>query len=186
MQPLNVNLDRPIEKADIIGSQINDAANADPNRQNIDQLSSETQQQKAELTQLCSTLKSIVDTLSQFQDSAFVAHKEDIAKLSVEIARRVLAQKIQEGDYEIESIIRQAMEGLTVKQDVVVRLNPADHTRIEQLLKSSEFSDFKRLAFVPDEKIKQAECILETQRGTIEALIEEKLQRIAEVLKKAQ
>jgi flagellar assembly protein FliH len=190
MQPLNINLDRPIEKADIIGSQISldkiGTANTDPSRQDTDQLSSETQQQKAELTQLCSALKSVVDTLSRFQDSAFATHKEDIAKLAVEIARRVLAQKVQEGDYEIESIIRQALEGLTVKQDIVVRLNPSDHTRIEELLKNSEFSDFKGLAFVPDEKIKPAECVLETQRGTIEALIEEKLQRIAEALKKAQ
>ncbi|MGD9109941.1 MAG: FliH/SctL family protein [Phycisphaerales bacterium] len=190
MQLLNINLDRPIEKVDIIGSQIDSdrigTAKTNHHQQNGDQSGPETQQKKTELTQLCSVLKNIIETLSQFQDSAFATHKEDIAKLAVEIARRVLAQKVQEGDYEIEKIIRQALENLTVKHDAVVRLNPADHTRIEQLLKDAEFSDFKGLAFVPDEKIRQAECVLETQRGTIEALIEEKLQRIAEALKKAQ
>lgn len=190
MQPLQINLDGPIEKTEVISTQaVPDGfgeANAELGRENIDQSNLETQQQKTELTHLCSALKNIVDTLSEFQESAFTTHKEDIAKLAVEIAARVLAQKIREKDYEIESIIRQALEGLAVKNDVVVRLNPDDHARIEQLLKSSEFSDFKGLAFVPDGKIRPAECVLETQRGTVEAVIEEKLQHITEALKKAQ
>jgi flagellar biosynthesis/type III secretory pathway protein FliH len=78
------------------------------------------------------------------------------------------------------------MDGLTIKQDIVVRLNPEDHARIEELLKNSELKDLQNLAFVPDETIQPAECVLQTPQGTIESLIEEKLQRIEDALTKTE
>lgn len=184
MQPLTIHIDRPIETAAVIGNQTDDGLTAAEHPGDSGQL--EINQQKARLAQLCSALKKIIETLDKFQDSAFTRRKEDIVKLSLEIARKVLAQKVKESDYQIESIIHQALEGLTVQQDVIVRLNPTDHSRIEELLKSSEINDFRGLTFVSDGKIAPAECVLETNQGTIEALIEEKLQHIADALRKSQ
>lgn len=183
MQQLMIKLDRHIETVNVLRHTDGSFDTLKKTEHNIEQ---DLTKNNAHSAQLLSILKTIKETLSRFQEATFAKYSQDIARLSVEIARKVLEQKIKDNDYEIESIINQALDGLTIKQNIVVRLNPKDHKQIEELLKNSEIPDFHGLAFVADERISPAECILETPQGKIESLIEEKLHRITEALTKTE
>ncbi|MFA5553016.1 MAG: FliH/SctL family protein [Phycisphaerae bacterium] len=185
MKPLVLNFGKRIEKALVVSNASGKTASVNNSAMTAAE-QDDLEQQKNELNQLCKALTSVVETLDKYLDKTFAEYSRDIARLSVEIARKVLEQRVRDNDYEIESIIHQALDGLTVKQDIVVRLNPQDHQRIEQLLKSSQLPEFHGLAFVPDENIQPAECVLQTPQGTIELLIDEKLQRITEALTKTE
>ncbi len=174
MQPLNVNLDRPIADVTVLGGAT-DAASPQAAAEQIEN-------QKAQVSQLCATLANIVETLNDFQTSLISGHKDDIAKLAVEIAAKILARKVEQGDYEIEAIIKQALEGVEIAEDIVVRLNPKDHAQIKEMVKSSQDDSFKSLVFVADSGIAPAECLLETPQGKIESHIEEQLNRVTEAL----
>lgn len=141
--------------------------------------------QKALFSQSCRTLKSVVARLNEFCDKLFSEHKEEIAKLSVEIARKVLMQKVQEGDYEIESIVKEALKSAPERHDVVVHLNAEDFAQCEKAQQNEKTGNsLAGVKFVSDDNIGRAECMVETPRGVIESLIEEHLERIGKALKK--
>ena len=141
--------------------------------------------QKALFSQSCRTLKSVVARLNEFCDKLFSEHKEEIAKLSVEIARKVLMQKVQEGDYEIESIVKEALKSAPERHDVVVHLNAEDFAQCEKAQQNEKTGNsLAGVKFVSDDNIGRAECMVETPKGVIESLIEEHLERIGKALKK--
>jgi flagellar biosynthesis/type III secretory pathway protein FliH len=143
-------------------------------------------QQKESLAQVCQALQDAANKVNEFQENLFKEHKEQIAKLSVEIARKILMQKVQEGDYKIESIIEEALKNAPTRQDVVVHLNPEDLSQCQKAQQENAAGTLAGIKFVSDPKIGRAECLLETPKGIIESLINEHLERIGKALEKAE
>ena len=136
-QTFNIQLERPIQGATLLASG-SASGSMEPTSQ-TDQLEmlKEIQTRKDELTAMCLKFKNIVDTLAQLQSEQFTRHKEDIVNLSVEIARKILAYKIEQGDYEIQEIIKQALDDAPVAEDTVIRLNPQDYAQAAFMVSQS-------------------------------------------------
>ena len=148
-------------------------------------LSTDLKNQKTELAQLLSALKGLVDKLNQFYEKIFAEHKEEIAKLSVEIARKILLQKVQQGDYQIEAIVQEAIKNAPTQQDIIVHLNPGDLARIQKI-QQEDAGAFMGIKFVSDPNVGQAECTIETSKGIVESLINEHLEQISKALGKVE
>jgi len=195
-----VNLNKPVASVKILtaedvehaekGSELDSAALAD----SAVRVMQDLEKQKAETVQLYRVLSSLVDKISKFYDELLAGHKEEIAKLSVEIARRVLMQKVQKGDYQIETIVKAALTNAPVRQDVVVHLNPGDLAQLQKLQgcrsggrrKDDASSILADIKFIADSGIGPAECLVDTPKGVIKSLIDEHLARISEALQKAE
>ena len=143
------------------------------------------QAMKESLAQVCQMLQDTVDKINDFQKNIFEKNTEQIAKLSVEIARKILVQKIQEGDYEIETIVKEALKNAPTHQDVVVHLNPEDHAQCQKALQADAADTLAGIKFVADSNVGRAECRLESPKGIIESLIDENLERIGKALEEA-
>jgi flagellar biosynthesis/type III secretory pathway protein FliH len=141
--------------------------------------------QKENLTQVCRALQDAVDRINEFEKNLFERNKEQIAKLSVEIARKILVQKIQEGDYEIESIVKETLNNAPTHDDVVVHLNPEDLIQCQKAQQDDTTGTLAGIKFVADSKIGRAECLLESPKGIIKSLIEEHMEQIVKALEKA-
>ena len=187
-QTVTVHLKRPTTSAKVLNSYggdaelskkpcVNSAVGAEQVR-----LGQDLEGQKTELSQLLQTLRGLVDKLNQFYDKAFAEHKEEIAKLSVEIARKILVQEVQKGNYEIESIVQEALKSAPTRQDVVVHLNPEDLVRCQKVQQDDSAGSLAGIKFVSDPNIGRAECLLETPKGIIKSLVEEQLERIGKAL----
>ncbi len=135
--------------------------------------------QKQQYEQLLQTLETLAANLQLVYEKAIVEHRQGIAKLAVEIARKILVQKAKDGDYEIESIIAEALNNAPARQDIVVRLNPQDLACYQQADKN-----FAGVKFVADPGIGPAQCVVETPKGKVESLIDEHLEQVAMVLSK--
>lgn len=146
----------------------------------------DAEKQKAEAAHLCQTLNCLVDKLNQFYDEVLAQHKVEIAKLSAEIARKILMHKVQKGDYEIESIVTEVLEHAPTRQAVVVHLNPADLGQCQKLQQDDPTGTFAEIQFVSDPNIGRAECLLETPKGIIKWFIEEHTERISQALEKVE
>jgi len=120
--------------------------------------------------------------LNHFCMNIVAAHREAIAKLSVDIARKILSQKVQEKDYEICSIIEEALNNVPTKHDITVHLNPADLASVKSAGKGDVEGMFEGLKFAADPSIGCAECIVETPKGVIESLIDGHLEHVSRVL----
>jgi len=132
-QTLTVNFEKPIISAKVIGgftdaveSKLSDPGRADSGANNEKVLLQDLEAQKAVFLQACQTLDGVIARLNQFCEKLYAGHREEIARLSVEIARKILMQKVENGDYEIESIIKEALSNTPGSQNVKVHLNPED------------------------------------------------------------
>ena len=181
-QTLTVHLERPVMSAKILDNCPDGTGTELSGRRGVD--SGTIEAQKAVFSQACQTLNGVVAKLNQFYDKIFAGHEEEIARLSVEIARKILMQKVENGDYEIESIVKEALKSAPTPQDVVVRLNPQDLVQCQKAQQDEPSGDFAGIKLVSDPNIGRAECLLESPKGIIESLIDEHLERVGKALKK--
>jgi flagellar assembly protein FliH len=142
--------------------------------------------QKESLSGACRALQDAVNKVNELQENIFKEHREQIVKLSVEIARKILAQKVQEGDYEIEGIVQESLKNVPKRGDAVVHLNPADLAECRKSEEGSVDSGLVGITLVADPHVGRGECLLETPKGIIESFIDEKIERLAEALRKAE
>lgn len=144
------------------------------------------EEQEQNLTLLCATLDGVAGKLNDLYEQTLTQNRSDIAKLAVEIARKILGQRTQNGDYDIHAIIEEALKRAPTRQELVVRVNPEDLPRCQQLQQTKPDSPFAELSFVADHDVTRAGCLIETPKGVVRSFVEEHLNRIAEALEKAQ
>lgn len=192
-QTLTVRLEKPItsakfmdESAGGIGGKVPGLGQANSAANTVQIPAQDSEAQKNTFSQTCQAINGVVTKLNQFYDKVFVEHKEEIAKLSVEIARKILMQKVEDGDYEIQSIVKEALNSAPTRQDIVVHLNPEDLAECQKALKNEPDGTLTDVKFVSDSNIGRAECLLESPKGVVESLINEHLDRISKALKKAE
>jgi flagellar biosynthesis/type III secretory pathway protein FliH len=178
-----VKLDRPIESLRVVQTP---TIVFDVPAQDDSDLSglAELENQKQQCALLLQTLEAVTVKLQLVYEKAIVEHRQAIAKLAVDIARKILAQKVKDGDYQIESIIQEALKNSPTRQDIVVRLNPQDFTRCQQMQQQGEAA-FAGIKFVADSGIGPAQCVVETPKGKVESLIDEHLEQVGRALSKA-
>ena len=203
--PLKINLSRPVTSVKILkDDEVQSDRNSIPDQTDMEagsleqtdsarssspksgQISgNQIESQKSAFLQACRILNSVTEKLNQFCSQLFSEHKKEIAGLSVEIARKILVQKIENGDYKIESIVQEALNNVPSRQDIVVHLNPDDFANCQKAQQDEPGGVFDGIKLVSDPKIGRAECLLENPKGIIELLINEQLEKISKALQKA-
>jgi flagellar biosynthesis/type III secretory pathway protein FliH len=143
-------------------------------------------QQKAQLDHLCQAVNSIAGGLSRLYQETLARNRTEIARLAVEIARRILVCKVGKGDYDMQSIVEEALKLAPTRQNIVIRLNPDDLPLCQQRQRENPADPFAELEFTPDWSIGRGECLVETPRGIVKSFLEEHLEHIAEALQKVE
>ena len=191
-QTLTVNLNKPITSArfldDYAGSEAVQSPCPDIEESDADTsqiLKQDLEAQKEVFSQACQALNGVIAKVNQFCDKLYVEHREEIARLSVEIARKILMQKVENRDYEIESIIKEALNNAPGSQDLAVHLNPEDIEKYRKAQQDEPGGVLAGIKLIPDPNIGRAECLLESPKGIIKSMIDDNLERISKALEKA-
>ena len=109
MAAVSLQLNMPIQSASVIDEQTD---------MPIDQTTPKTvdlTQKTQQVDTLCEALRSAAEKFDRSTEELFLSHKEQIVRLSVEIASKILAKDRAERNYEIEKIDRVYFAGLTKK-----------------------------------------------------------------------
>lgn len=162
------------------------AANPNSDLRNPQSEDPGSQPQRAELARLLEIVNGLADSLGRFHEETLAGNRAEIARLAVEIARRILMYKVGKGDYEIQAIVEEALRRAPTRQSVVVRLNPEDVPHCQQLQKENPQSPLAELEFTADWNIGRGECLVETPKGIVRSFIQEHLEHISEALQKAE
>jgi len=191
-QTLTVHFDKPIISAKVMGgftdaveSKLSGPGRADSGANNDQALIQDLEAQKAVFLQACQTLEGVIARLNQFCEKLYAGHREEIARLSVEIARKILMQKVENGDYEIEPIIKEALKNTPGGQEVKVHLNPEDLAKFRKAQQDEPGGVLAGIELISDPNIGRAECLLESPKGIIKSMIDDNLERIGKALNKA-
>lgn len=191
-QILTVNLNKPVIAAKFMDGHA-ESDGIQPSCPGIDDseadvvqiLKQDLEAQRTVFLQACEALNGVIVKVNQFCDKLYVEHREEIARLSVEIARKILMQKVENGDYEIESIIKEALNNVPGGQDLVVHLNPEDIEKCRKAQQDEPGGVLAGIKLIPDPNIGRAECLLESPKGIIKSMIDDNLERISKALEKA-
>jgi flagellar biosynthesis/type III secretory pathway protein FliH len=140
------------------------------------------ERQSEELAQLCALVGGIADRLGRLHEQTIAHHRSDIAALAVEIARKVLTQRVANGDYDIQAVVEEALKRAPTQQNIVVRVNPQDLPSCQKLQQDNPDGPWAALEFVADRSIARADCLVETPKGIVKSFVEQHLERIGEAL----
>jgi len=124
-----------------------------------------------------------------FNDSILVKIEDESIelKLYLEIDEsKKYSISAPDGEYEIQSIVKEALNNAPTRQDIVVHLNPEDLAECQRVLQNEPDGTLTDVKFVSDSNIGRAECLLESPKGIVESMINEHLDRISKALKKAE
>jgi flagellar assembly protein FliH len=105
--------------------------------------------------------------------------EEDLLRLSVLIARRVMLREFACDPAVLAGVVRHAVELASEPGEVVVRLNPDEHLLVSQSWQfQALLKENPRILLKPDQAVGRAGCLVETTRGTIDASADSQLDEI--------
>lgn len=138
--------------------------------------------ERQELAQARQALAATVREFTRLREQMIADMEEQLLDLSLEIARKVLAQEIQAERYQIDPIIAGALEQLGRHDEIQVQLNPADLER-SSLAADADGAAEAGLQFVANPRLGRGEARIEVAEGTIAVGVDAHLNQVAEALR---
>jgi len=128
-------------------------------------------------------LAAAADEFKRAQEQLVGELEQNVVKLALKVAHKVLMQEVQAGNYQIEPIIKEALLHVSVRKNVVVRLNPEDYAVCEMAQQSGGVApNAGDLHFIADPMVPRAACVLETSQGVVESSVDGHLDEISKAL----
>lgn len=104
----------------------------------------------------------------------------ELLRLSVEIARKIIRQHVDENKDTVLTIVKEGLRQLRDRQDLKLHVNPADYAFIREHKEeiASTCDGIRNLQVVEDRRVDQGGCLIETSNGDLDARIETQLAEI--------
>jgi flagellar assembly protein FliH len=182
-QTVTISLEQPVGSVQILKDCKAAASAKSPDGEAI---SAAEMSRKAEsFMRAAAALSAAVGKFNEFHEGQFKQHNQQIAKLAVDIARKVLMQEVNDGHYKIEAILQETLKNAPSRENAIVHLNPDDAAFCRRMQQENTSELLAEIKIIADANVKPAECIVETPQGIVESFIETHLQHIAEALANA-
>jgi len=181
-EALQINLDVPIRSV----GMVEETGGGSSSRAASKKLEMELKRQSERVMALCSAMETASRGLEAFYGEAVCSQAECIARLSVNIAEKILLREIASGNYDIAKIVAEALKAAPAQQDAVVRLNPQDLEQYTQMAESNQIKPLCGVTLTADSAVGRAECVVATDQGAVEYFMKEHLRRIGEALEALQ
>jgi flagellar assembly protein FliH len=138
--------------------------------------------ERGALARAAQALERAAAGLSDLQDTIAREAEAHLAELAVAIARKVLKQAVDAGQYDVEAIVQEALRCAPSRREVVVRLNPEDLARIEKAGAEGKPLGLGGVRLAADPALGRAECAVDTAEGTVDVRLEDQLQEVRQAL----
>jgi flagellar assembly protein FliH len=132
------------------------------------------------LANVFKALRDAVEDLVALKESVLRASEEDLLKLAVMIARKVIHQEIATDRLILAKVVSAAVSNASDRDELVIRLNPEDHRLVSahKHLYLGGCSDERLVELRADDVIAPGECIVDTVMGEIDARTDSQLDEI--------
>lgn len=129
-------------------------------------------------------LSSMLDELKTLRQDTVKSAEQDILKIALAVARRILRQEVSHDPDRILGYIREAAKKIGPAESLLIRLHPQDLERIAreraEIIRSIE--GLKWLKLQPAPELLPGECVIEGRDRTLDARIDSQLRTIEEAL----
>ncbi len=145
-------------------------------------LSQELEEEKEKLKSLSSAISNALTDMDKLHQYAIAQHKQEIVRLSIEIARKIMLKQIELKDYNIADIIEKTLERSPDRQNILIFVSPEDYEFCSNFIKENKDHPIARLNINSSPDVPNGQCKVDTSKGVIEYFIDEHLSRISDVL----
>lgn len=131
--------------------------------------------------ELLNQAKDFYSIISAFEDQMKTYENEYhklVIKVSEKIVEKVLKEKLENGSV-VEKILEENLRKIIGANNIVIKLNPKDHTLIKK--SSKEYfasSGISKIRFESNDNIQIGGCFIESEIGNLDARIETQLSEI--------
>lgn len=139
---------------------------------------------QAQFESLTNELKNAINGFAQEKQNILKQSEAGVIDLALEVAKKVIQTKISESPHVLNNILKEALERVTDKDKVIIRVNSADLENVKRFQESfkKEFKDFKQIEIKSDPEIESGGCVIETDLGFVDSSISTKLSLIETAL----
>jgi flagellar assembly protein FliH len=132
------------------------------------------------LANVFKALRDAVEDLVSLKEHVLRASEEDLLKLAVMIARKVIHQEITTDRLILAKVVSAAISNASDRDELVIRLNPEDHRLVSahKHLYLSGCNDDRLVELRADEVIAPGGCIVDTVMGEIDARTDSQVDEI--------
>lgn len=135
---------------------------------------------REEFASACASAAAAARDLLNLREKVLRESEQDLLRLSVAIAEKIIRRQIGLDREIVENVVTEALGCVSQRDQLVVRLNPADHALLKagssELL--ADLLNERKVTLLPDEEVTSAGCIVETEMGIVDARIESQLEEI--------
>lgn len=141
------------------------------------------EQAQAELSTVSEALAQALAATGALRGKLMHEAEEDLLKLSLLIARKVLLREFSGGPAALAGLVRGAVDLASDGGEVVVKLSPEDYALVANCREFGELlSETRSVTLKGDPAVARAGCLVETVRGNIDAGMDAQLDEICRVL----
>jgi flagellar biosynthesis/type III secretory pathway protein FliH len=112
------------------------------------------------------------------------AQRGEIVDLAMAIAEKIIGYQADTNDSVVISIVKDAISSSVYREQLIIRVNPMDYAiidcRRDEIVKMA--GGDKIINIIRDDEIKRGGCRLDTGASSVDAAIDEQLQKIKEAL----
>lgn len=126
--------------------------------------------------ELSARLSSLINETIQAGPVLRSQAEEELVKLAIAVARRILHRELQVDPDAMQSLIRTALSKINQREIQQIRTDPASQSIVEQALRNVDTS--RKVEVISDPAMKSGSLVVETTRGHLDASVETQLQEI--------
>lgn len=127
---------------------------------------------------LLGLLEKTVEEGVRLRTSSLAALEDDVLKLSLLLADKIVRKTVEDDISWLEPIIKEALQSLGTIDEVTVYVSPLDFSLLKELEDSIQVSKRTKVSFEPDPNLNQGGCLIESENGLIDARLERRLGRL--------
>jgi flagellar biosynthesis/type III secretory pathway protein FliH len=134
------------------------------------------EEMKASAAEEQARVVAVVKDFAGARERYFTGVEQEVVKLSLAIAGRVLHREAQIDPLLLSAVVRVALDKMQDRSGVVLRVAESDVSAWENLFQTTEESERPRV--MQDAKMRRGDCVLDTKMGTVELGVSVQLEEI--------
>ncbi|MBP7232935.1 MAG: hypothetical protein KBA28_13500 [Syntrophaceae bacterium] len=138
------------------------------------------QVQSKDIAAKLDVLTAATKTIPQIKKDILQKGEEQMVKLAIAIAERILHQEVTTRKEVIIEVLKSALKNITETDGMKVRLNPQDFRYMMEVKKDflQSFDGIRNIVFEEDTSVKRGGAVVETLFGEVDARLESQLKEI--------
>jgi flagellar assembly protein FliH len=142
------------------------------------------QEAKGSLLERMKAMESMLKRLEELKTRMLIDNESTIVRLLFLVAKKIAMRDLEQHREAVWEILQHVIGGIQEDEKVVVRISAEDLFFLESLQDKSgqRIETLQRVKFISDEAIKAGGCLIETDHGTVDATLEERMERTWQTL----